>query len=304
MNIYADNALICETRVSNAHSVDDGILNSKLGATVHMERVSDKEAAFEILGNGGFASVRGGQNDWQDVEKEKGVYIDDAVNEAYYTLACDNGFENMTILKGSNSLYVDEYPTTNLDREGLVESPPQSDGLIEKFASYCYETVLMYPQVKYFQIWNEWNNAPVFNNDNVTDAAAYAKLLKAAYEAVKAAEKERGKEALVVAMAPSGTKPAWILEVLQALGGEKYFDIISVHPYTYTDGGVNGESTYAPEDICVRHTKEYGDIVTRIQAVHTVLDDYGYEDIPLWAGEFGYSSYICGEDKQEEDAIL
>lgn len=294
---------VTETRFSNARTAADGVKNSKLGATVHMTRVKDKEASFEILKNGGFASVRGGKNDWQEVENEKGKYITTEENTAFYSFAEDEDFEVMTILKGSNSLYAEEFPTSNTDREGEVENPPQSDGLIERFAEYCFQTVVMYPQVKYFQVWNEWNNAPTFNNDRVTDAASYAKLLKEAYYAVKRGAETRGREAMVVAMAPSGTKPEWIGEVLDALEGEKCFDIISVHPYTYIDGGENGASTYAPEDICVRHVKESGNIVTRLENVYKTLDDYGYSDVPVWAGEFGFSSYLCGEEQQAQYAV-
>lgn len=294
---------LAETRFSNVHTATDNVKNDKVGTTLHMTRVEDKAGAFEILEKGGFAIIRGGQNDWKDVETAENVYQTDNTNLEYYTLASENGFENMTILKGSNDLYAEEYPTSNTERVGLVENPPQSDGLIEKFAKYCYETVMRYPQVKYFQIWNEWNNAPVFNLDNITGAEYYAKLLKAGYEAVKQAEKDRGKEALAVAMAPSGTKPAWISQVIDALNGEKCFDIISVHPYTYTDGGENKESTYAPEDVCVRHKTELGDVVGRVQAVKNVLKENGYEDVPVWAGEFGFSSYVCGEEKQAQYAV-
>jgi len=295
--------ILAETRFSNVHTAGDGVKNDKIGTTIHLTRVEDKSAAFEILKNGGFSVARGGQNDWSNIEKQKGVYEIDETNQEYYELAIDNGFENMTILKGSNELYASEFPTSNVDREGLVENPPQSDGLIEKFAKYCYETVVMYPQVKYFQIWNEWNNAPTFNLDSVTGAEYYAKVLKAGYAAVKKAGEDRGSEAVVVAMSPSGTKAEWISGVLNALNGEKCFDIVSIHPYTYTDGGENKESTYAPEEVCARHKTELGDVVTRVKAVQSVLEEYGYTDVPLWAGEFGFSSYICGEEKQAQYAV-
>ena len=291
------------TRLSNVHSAKDGVRNSKLGATMHMKRVTDKNAAFEILEKGGFTAVRGGQNDWAEVETDAGIFAKDSTNEAYYNLASEEGFDNITILKGSNELYAGEYPSDNPDREGLVESPPRSDEMIERFANYCYETVVMYPQVRYFQIWNEWNNAPTFNNDGITEPENYAKLLKVGYDAVKRAEKKRGTEALVLAMAPSGTKPTWISGVLDALGGEKCFDIISIHPYTYTNGGANKESTYAPEEVCVRHTDEKGNIAQRIQAVYDMMAEYGYEDVPIWAGEFGFSSYLCNEEKQAQYAV-
>lgn len=287
-----------ESRFSNARTAQDGAVNHKMGATVHATRVKDKTATFDILKNGGFSSVRGGQNDWSDVETKKGVYTKNTDNTFFYENAVIDGFEVMTILKGSNSLYADEFPTSNPDREGAVENPPKSDGLIEKFREYCYQTVVMYPDVKYFQIWNEWNNAPTFNNDGITDASYYAKVLKAGYEGVKRGAEERGSEALVVAMAPSGTKTDWIGAVLKTLDGEKCFDIVSVHPYTYTDGGINSKSTYAPEDVCIRHTKELGDVVTRLKRVYSTLESYGYSNVPVWAGEFGFSSYICGEENQ------
>lgn len=295
--------VLSRTRLSNVRAAKDGVRNPKLGATMHMTRVGDKEAAFEILRKGGFTAVRGGQNDWADVEIDAGIFAKDSANEEYYNLAEAEGFDNITILKGSNELYAGEFPSDNPDREGLAESPPRSEEMIERFANYCYETVLMYPQVKYFQIWNEWNNAPTFNNDGITEPEHYAKLLEAGYDAVKKAEEKRGKEALVLAMAPSGTKPTWISGVFEALNGRKCFDIISIHPYTYTNGGENGKSSYKPEDICVRHTDEQGNIVTRIQAVYDAAEKYGYADVPVWAGEFGFSSYLCDEEKQAQYAV-
>ncbi len=298
-----DSEIKCTTRLSNARTAEDGVRNPKLGSTVHIKRVKDKNAAFEILKNGGFSCIRGGQNDWQDVEKEKSIFTNSEENVGLYNGALNDGFEVLSVLFGSNNLYAEEYPTSNSDRAGEVENPPQSDGLIEKFEEYCYQTVVMYPEVKYFQIWNEWNNAPSFNKDEITDASYYAKVLAAGYDGVKRGAKERGKEALAVAMAPTGTKADWIEEAIKALNGKKCFDIVSVHPYTYSSGGPGGESAYAPEDECVQHKSENGNVVSRLKRVRTVLDSYGYTDVPIWASEFGFSSYVCGEEKQAQYAV-
>ena len=298
-----DGDVLTKTRFSNARTATDDIKNQKMGATIHMTRVKDKDAAFSILSKGGFSIIRGGDNTWEQVETQKDVFKTDGLNTKFYEDANSENFEIMTILSGSNSLYAGEYPTSNADRVGGVENPPQSQGLIDKFEEYCYQTVVMYPDVKYFQLWNEWNNAPTFNRDGITGASYYAKLLKAGYDGVKRGALKRGKDAYVVAMAPTGTKPQWIEDAIIALDGEKFFDIVSIHPYTYSDGGKNGESTYAPEDICVKHTRESGNVAMRIGRVKEVLDSYGFTDVPVWAGEFGFSSYICGEEKQAQYAV-
>jgi hypothetical protein len=85
-----------------------------------------------------------------------------------------------------------------------------------------------------WEIWNEPNQASFFAP--AADAAAYVQLLRAAYPAIKAADKN----AIVVTggLAPTETAGGNIelqqfAAQIYALGGKGYFDALGIHPYSF-----------------------------------------------------------------------
>lgn len=142
-------------------------------------------------------------------------------------------------------------------------SPPIN---LEDWTRYCRQVAQRYRgKIDYFEIWNE----PNFNG--LADkgyffygtAEAYFSLLKAAYEAIK----EVNPDAKV--LAPSGTgnfQP--FLERILALGGAKYFDILSLHTYTTP---LSPDSGYEK----------------RIKSAKKTMDAAGTKK-PIWNTEVGY----------------
>lgn len=135
----------------------------------------------------------------------------------------------------------------------------------EEWRLYVRETVKRYhKRMKTWEIWNEqdggfWKPSP--------NAAQYVKLLKIAYEEIKAIDKE----ALVVA----GGLCNWNADYIQAMyleGAQGYFDVIAVHPYN------EGPDLSQKTD-------------RKMKSFYEVIRKYEKKKIPVWITEFGGTSF-------------
>ena len=123
-----------------------------------------------------------------------------------------------------------------------------------------------------WEIWNEPNLEYFFNTDDAP--ADYARIVRAAYPAAKAADPS----ATVIAGSLSEAPVAFVEELFRhGIGG--HFDAFSIHPYSGDaspldplDGG-SVKSSFA----------------RGVPAVRDVLLSHG-EDKPLWLTEFGWST--------------
>lgn len=162
---------------------------------------------------------------WHLVERTRGEYaLPPAGTKIMRAIgaARTHGIAPLLILCYGNSLYGEAYP---------VSAPAQ-----DAFARYAeYMARALQGSVRHFEVWNEWNlglNSP----EGATAKAPhhYYRLLQRAHAAIK-----RGNpDAMVVAGAVEGgghTSLAWIDRLL-ALGGRKYMDALSVHPYLHHAG--------------------------------------------------------------------
>ena len=210
------------------------------------------EINARLMREAGCGWVRDGIN-WLDVEKEPGVFnfperIVDGV-DAYV----ENGLEVLLMIGYWNPLY-DEGKT------------PASDEAIAAYARYAAETAKQFQgKVHTFEIWNEYN-INGFNPSN-EPPETYAKMLKAAYEAIKAVNPQ----ATVVGCATSEIDIGWIERVFAA-GGYAYMDVVSIHPYTRRE----------PDRDALRED---------IQTLKELCKKYGNgQEKPIWITEDGYSS--------------
>lgn len=123
-----------------------------------------------------------------------------------------------------------------------------------------------------WEIWNEPNLKYFFTSDNA--AADYARIVRAAYPAAKAADPD----ATVVAGSLSEAPVEFVEQLFQnGIGGN--FDAFSIHPYS------GDASPLDPLDgASVKSSFARG-----IPAVRQVMLDHG-EDKPLWLTEFGWST--------------
>ncbi|MGE5549486.1 MAG: discoidin domain-containing protein [Bacteroidota bacterium] len=207
----------------------------------------DPETLLGLVQEAGITSLRD-EYYWGSVEKKKGVYTFNY--DHYIDVAVRKGIEPLVILSYGNDLY---------DQGGAPES---AEG-IAAFANYAKALAAhLKGKVKYFEVWNEWNGG--MGNKKLLDAAAYARLLKATYLAVK----EVNPEAMVVGGGMVLADYGWAEQLLKA-GGGAYMDAFSYHPYNSDPEG--------------------GDYLGTIREMKRVLEKNGFKG-PAWVTEIGWGN--------------
>ena len=148
------------------------------------------------------------------------------------------------------------------------ETPPTDPQAYGRFAGWAADHFK--GRVAAWEIWNEPNDG-FFKGT----AADYAKLLKAAYPAIKAADPA----SKVVFGGPTHNDAAWIEKVYEA-GGAGNFDVMATHPYT-------GPSDLAPE------APDDGNKwrIAHVAVVYDLMKKWGDGDKKIWFTEFGWSSH-------------
>lgn len=143
---------------------------------------------------------------------------------------------------------------------------PATDEEIAQYAEFCgWAAGELKGLVDHFEIWNEYNIA-TFNSSN-QPPEQYAKMLKAAYTAIK----EANPDAVVFAIDTADVDLEWAKRVFDA-GGYDYCDAVSVHPYDWTGDFREGR------------------LIDLGQQMRELMSQYG-EMKPLWATEIGFSTY-------------
>jgi polysaccharide biosynthesis protein PslG len=145
-------------------------------------------------------------------------------------------------------------------------------------------------RVAAWEIWNEPNSNTYFKSDDAP--ADYARIVRAAYPAAKAADPS----ATVIAGSLAESPPEFV-EALFRHGIGGHFDAFSIHPYS------GDASPLDPlEDVWVKNS-----FVRGVPAVRDVLMSHG-EDKPIWLTEFGWhtstirgsSTWRNGVDEQTQ----
>ena len=145
-------------------------------------------------------------------------------------------------------------------------------------------------RVAAWEIWNEPNSNTYFKSDD--QPADYARIVRAAYPAAKAADPSATIIAGALAEAPSA-----FVEALFDHGIGGHFDAFSIHPYP------GDASPLDPlEDAWIKNSFARG-----VPAVRDVLLSHG-EDKPIWLTEFGWhtstirgsSTWRNGVDEQTQ----
>lgn len=234
-----------------------------LGAGTHFgQGRGDPDRLTAALADNGLQSFRD-EIFWHDVERQRGDYrlpTPDAPIMRALRRAGEREIAPLLILCYGNGLYGEAYPV--------------SEGAQEAFARYAeFLARSLRGSVRHFEVWNEWNGglgSPQGATAKTPDH--YFSLLRRAHAAVK-----RGnREAVVVAGAVEGggvAALAWI-DRLFALGGGKYMDALSVHPYLH-HGGPDAN----PERLAGWF--EHLDGIMRRHGV----------DVPVYVTEIGWPNY-------------
>jgi hypothetical protein len=198
---------------------------------------------------------------WHDVEREKGVYDFRAYDHLMDTLD-QHGLRAQLILCYTNVHHDD-------DRS------PHSDAGIAGFARFAGAAAAHFKGRNIdWEIYNEPNITPFWRP--VPHAATYARLALAAAEAIRAADPQ------AVVVGPATSKiPLDFLETCFASGLLEHWDAVTVHPYRQRD----------PESV-----------VGDYRALRSLIRRHAPagKDVPIWSGEWGYSTAWPGIDDAEQ----
>jgi len=228
--------------------------NEKLGIVQQIagNDRSNAHSAARIMKKTGIGIIRD-EIRWETVEYFKGEYkIPQQKMEKINTMS-ESGVDIMLVLCFWNPLY----------DNGLT---PYTDEGIQAFANYAaFMANELKDKVKYFEVWNEYNAMPEFNN-GYQPAETYAKMLNATYKAIK----DVNEDAIVVGIGTGGVDIDFAARVFDN-GGYDSLDALSVHPYDW-DGKY--DETELKENIT---------------ELKTLMQQYG-ELKPIYFTEIGYSS--------------
>lgn len=155
------------------------------------------------------------------------------------------------------------------DPWALSFCPPDD---IEQFATFAGMVAARYPEVRYWEVWNEPNTTYFWRPS--PDPARYVQLLKLSYHAIKAANP---KDIVVLGGLSPGTgggqvnttTAASFLESVYQDGGRNYFDAVGFHPYN--DGA-------APDSYLADYVNSVHDVMARNQDGNK----------PVWITEIGW----------------
>lgn len=234
--------------------------NSPFGVCTHFGQFKHKvPETLELIKRMGAAWIRD-ELYWGNVEREKGKFEFPEYYDAYMEAAGKLGTQPLVIFNYSNRHY----------DNGLA--PHTQEGR-QAFVTYCRELMKRYGRIcRHWEVWNEPNIGFWQPKPNPKD---YTDLLKAVFEAVKGFDPKM----TVVGVCTAGTDFNFIEEVLK-LGGGKFMDAISVHPYRYP------------------RSPEATDFVGEMKRLKNLLDKYGGDHLKVWLTEFGYPTHITGGTPQ------
>ena len=271
-----------------------------LGVTIALEQYDDplqRQEALRRLSDAGFGWARL-RVDWNRIEPQPGAY-QWAWTDAVLADISAAGLEPVVVLDGSPPWARDskDHPTPvtidqkrasandtdhsplTIDHSSLA--PPAAPETYARFAAAFADRYQ--DTVRFYQIWDEPNIAPHWGN-RLIDPAAYARLLRAAAIAVRAADPDAA--VLVAALAPTQDRghtaidEGYFLQRLYAAGAAPYFDAVLVQPFGFGA---------APDD-----ARSRVDVLNfrRAAWVRRVMVAAGDKQTPVWAVRFGWNRQV------------
>ena len=264
-------------------------------------------SGFDRVDDVGAHWVRYSAFHWDVIEANQGVYNWTSVDEAGLQRAHERGFRVIATIQFT-PLWAQKY-------NGSYCGPIKEDAL-DDFAAFLTALVKRYKDppysIKYWELGNEpdmpvWYNRSGYGcwiegDDPISSGGYYAKMLKWAYPAIKAADPQAviliGGLALVCD--PDNPRPGWdceasrFLEGILANGGGPYFDAVSFHAYAWYGGepGMMVNLNWTGRENV--HTTA---LVERVDFVRSALAEYGYEDEKLLFNT--ETALTCTEDTSD-----
>jgi polysaccharide biosynthesis protein PslG len=213
---------------------------------------------------------------WAFVEPAQGTYDWSYVDEVVDAAAA----RNMGVLAEINA--TPAWASTSGNFPPGSGTPNATD-----FASFASAVATRYGNdISAYEIWNEPNSVQF---SNPIDPVAYAKLLQAAYPAIKAANPN----ATVIAGAVGATlsfgswtlDPTTFISQMYAAGAEGYFDALSFHPYN--------ETTEFSAGAWVANSP-----LTQLNAIYALMAANGDATKQIWITEYGLSTTDVSQQTQ------
>ncbi len=225
-----------------------GAAANPYGVCAHVSRneFGARSETYEMMTLAGLGYVRS-DFDWYQCQRAKGgawdfAKFDKTVDDA---AAC-----NVTVLPILYGIPKWAYPAYDH---------------LDDFRDYIRATVSHFGmKMPVVEIWNEQNISAFWKDPNPTN---YLAVLKAAYETVKSVEPR-----VRVSFGGTAGVPFGFIEKVCKLGGGKYFDILSIHPYSHP----------APPE---------GRMDAQIDKLREIMAKYGVEEKPIWITELGWPTH-------------
>ena len=263
-----------------------------LGVTVALEQYAgsiERRKALRRLADAGFGWVRQ-RISWGRIEPRPGAYQWTWSDEILADIA-GAGLVPVVLLDGSPPWARDSVDRPQEDRNQASHSARPASHLLQFAPPAATQTYAAFvsafadrykDSVRYYQIWNEPNIAPNWGNRHI-DPVGYARLLKAAAIAVRAADPDA--VILAAALAPTQDRghtaidEGYFLQRLYAAGAAPYFDVVLVQPFGFGTG---------PDD-----PRSRAEVLNfrRAAWVRRVMLAAGDEQTPLWAVQFGWNRH-------------
>jgi polysaccharide biosynthesis protein PslG len=225
-----------------------GAASFQVGVGVHVgQNKNPLDATAAALDQGRFTSFRD-EVFWHRLERKKGVL------EFPESLRDLDQLVTLTVQRGGRPLLILDYGNPLYDGGGQLSSPEA----IAAWSRYVRFVVKHFKgRVDQFEVWNEWN---IGGGGTAAQRAArygspedYAKVLKAAYSAVKS----ENATASVIGGAFAGYDYKWI-EAFARYGGFSSLDGFSAHPYVFAEG------RKGTPDSAIRHLDDLKVLIDRL----------------------------------------
>ncbi|NLT74588.1 MAG: cellulase family glycosylhydrolase [Chloroflexi bacterium] len=235
---------------------------------------------LQVISDAGFVWVKVNFG-WREIELEKGGY-DWSHTDSIVSMANAEGLDIIARIDYQPEWAGGGYPTSG---------PPDDP---QDLADFLSALATRYAgRIRAYQIWNEPNLGREWGGQT-PDPGAYVKLLKLAYDAVKAADPH----AMVISagMSPTGTwdeqtRPDdWYVESMYiAMGGssEGYFDVLGAHGAGYLSPPETDPATVEADPALGGHRSM---AFRRVEDLRAIMVKYGDENKQIALLEFGWTS--------------
>mgnify|MGYP000250300153 CR=1 FL=1 len=279
-----------------------------IGASTHFTRYGNADIGIGLMKNAGMGLVRD-DFEWSKYEQQLGVRQLTPTQTLLLEAVKKHNVKLLPIVTGNNSKY-DSSGSSFVKKENLIH--------FGNFVTSLLSEPLFHENVTMIEVWNEPDIVKTLDgqyiyNDNQTKGAAYADILKTAYEAAKSVDPNYQVGGFSICNISGNNAKEFTDIVLSNLNGYKAFDTVTMHPYLAghdPEIGHFGEDSTNPNTYIgyvinyyrslLNGTPLFNHITGENETVRGIATNntYNYNwNEPIWHTEFGYSSAKYDKDR-------